>query len=59
MVRAHCYLGVTFCIEITTFSWESSPPPEAEQQKLAGVPVYAPSAISVRGGKFRTIPGVP
>ncbi|KJA24132.1 hypothetical protein HYPSUDRAFT_136934 [Hypholoma sublateritium FD-334 SS-4] len=33
--------------------------PEAEQQKLAGVPVYAPSAISARGGKFRTIPGTP
>ncbi|KAH9477118.1 NADP-dependent oxidoreductase lnbE [Psilocybe cubensis] len=33
--------------------------PEAEQQKLAGVPVYGPSAISARGGKFRTIPGVP
>ena len=33
--------------------------PEAEQQKLAGTPVYAPSAISARGGKFRTIPGKP
>ncbi|PPQ80353.1 hypothetical protein CVT25_003636 [Psilocybe cyanescens] len=33
--------------------------PDAEQQKLAGVPVYGPSAISARGGKFRTIPGAP
>ncbi|KAF9478935.1 FMN-linked oxidoreductase [Pholiota conissans] len=33
--------------------------PEAEQQKLAGTPVYAPSAISARGGKFRTIEGQP
>ncbi|KJA23282.1 hypothetical protein HYPSUDRAFT_163557 [Hypholoma sublateritium FD-334 SS-4] len=33
--------------------------PEAAEQKLAGVPVYAPSAISARGGKFRTIPGTP
>ncbi|KAF7304357.1 hypothetical protein HMN09_00837700 [Mycena chlorophos] len=33
--------------------------PEAPQQILAGVPVYAPSAISARGGKFRFIPGAP
>ncbi|TFK18207.1 flavo protein NADH-dependent oxidoreductase [Coprinopsis marcescibilis] len=33
--------------------------PEAPQQKLAGTPVYAPSAISARGGKFRFIPGQP
>ncbi|KDR80287.1 hypothetical protein GALMADRAFT_265447 [Galerina marginata CBS 339.88] len=33
--------------------------PDAEQQKLAGEPVWAPSAISARGGKFRTIPGTP
>lgn len=33
--------------------------PDAAEQKLAGVPVYAPSAISARGGKFRTIPGTP
>ncbi|KAF9457744.1 hypothetical protein BDZ94DRAFT_1301697 [Collybia nuda] len=33
--------------------------PEAPEQKLAGIPVYAPSAISARGGKFRHIPGQP
>ncbi|KAF9483542.1 flavoprotein NADH-dependent oxidoreductase [Pholiota conissans] len=33
--------------------------PDATEQKLAGTPVYAPSAISARGGKFRTIPGQP
>jgi 2,4-dienoyl-CoA reductase-like NADH-dependent reductase (Old Yellow Enzyme family) len=32
---------------------------DAPEQKLAGVPVYAPSAISARGGKFRFLPGVP
>jgi len=33
--------------------------PDAPEQKEAGVPVYAPSAVSARGGKFRFIPGVP
>jgi len=33
--------------------------PDAPEQKLAGVPVYAPSAVSARGGKFRFLPGVP
>ncbi|KAJ3502011.1 hypothetical protein NLJ89_g9079 [Agrocybe chaxingu] len=33
--------------------------PDAPEQKLAGTPVYAPSAISARGGKFRHIPGTP
>ncbi|KAF9459308.1 hypothetical protein BDZ94DRAFT_1268616 [Collybia nuda] len=33
--------------------------PDAPEQKLAGTPVYAPSAISARGGKFRHIPGQP
>ncbi|KAF9526618.1 flavoprotein NADH-dependent oxidoreductase [Crepidotus variabilis] len=33
--------------------------PDAPEQKLAGVPVYAPSAISARGGKFRFLPGQP
>jgi len=33
--------------------------PDAPEQKLAGTPVYAPSAISARGGKFRFLPGVP
>ncbi|KAF9009984.1 hypothetical protein BDQ17DRAFT_1406198 [Cyathus striatus] len=33
--------------------------PDAPEQKLAGVPVYAPSAISARGGRFRHIPGEP
>ncbi|KDR80314.1 hypothetical protein GALMADRAFT_242678 [Galerina marginata CBS 339.88] len=33
--------------------------PDAPQQKLSGEPVWAPSAISARGGKFRTLPGAP
>ncbi|KAG6901761.1 hypothetical protein C0995_008236 [Termitomyces sp. Mi166 len=33
--------------------------PEAPEQKLAGTPVYGPSAIAARGGKFRHIPGSP
>ncbi|KAJ6488537.1 hypothetical protein C8R47DRAFT_1125872 [Mycena vitilis] len=33
--------------------------PEAPEQIKAGVPVYAPSAISARGGKFRFINGAP
>ncbi|KAJ6563590.1 hypothetical protein DFH09DRAFT_1035188 [Mycena vulgaris] len=31
--------------------------PDAPHQIAAGVPVYGPSAISARGGKFRYIPG--
>ncbi|KAJ7356714.1 hypothetical protein DFH08DRAFT_463715 [Mycena albidolilacea] len=33
--------------------------PDAPEQVLAGVPVYAPSALSARLGKFRFIPGIP
>ncbi|KAJ7168407.1 flavoprotein NADH-dependent oxidoreductase [Mycena crocata] len=33
--------------------------PEAPEQIAAGVPVYAPSAISARGGNFRQIAGNP
>ncbi|RDB18145.1 Artemisinic aldehyde Delta(11(13)) reductase [Hypsizygus marmoreus] len=33
--------------------------PDAPEQILAGVPVYAPSAIAARGGKFRHIAGLP
>ncbi|KAF9568769.1 FMN-linked oxidoreductase [Agrocybe pediades] len=33
--------------------------PEADQQKIAGTPVYGPSAVAARGGKFRAIPGQP
>ncbi|KAJ7073590.1 flavoprotein NADH-dependent oxidoreductase [Mycena amicta] len=33
--------------------------PEAPEQIAAGVPVYGPSAISARGGKFRFLPGKP
>ncbi|KAJ7268165.1 hypothetical protein B0H12DRAFT_1320698 [Mycena haematopus] len=33
--------------------------PDAPEQIAAGVPVYAPSAISARGGKFRFLPGEP
>ncbi|KAF9010822.1 hypothetical protein BDQ17DRAFT_1421148 [Cyathus striatus] len=33
--------------------------PEAPEQKLAGVPVYAPSAIAAKGGRFRHIAGEP
>jgi len=33
--------------------------PDAPEQKATGQPVYAPSAIAARGGKFRFIPGEP
>ncbi|KAJ6608627.1 hypothetical protein B0H10DRAFT_2178240 [Mycena sp. CBHHK59/15] len=33
--------------------------PDAPEQITAGVPVYGPSAISARGGKFRFLPGNP
>ncbi|KAJ8077586.1 hypothetical protein AAF712_009067 [Marasmius tenuissimus] len=33
--------------------------PDAPEQKKAGYPVYAPSAVSARGGKFRFLPGEP
>ncbi|KAF7294732.1 Oxidored-FMN domain-containing protein [Mycena indigotica] len=33
--------------------------PDAPEQIAAGEPVYAPSAISARGGKFRFLPGKP
>ncbi|KAE9392250.1 flavo protein NADH-dependent oxidoreductase [Gymnopus androsaceus JB14] len=33
--------------------------PDAPEQKASGQPVYAPSAISARGGKFRFLPGEP
>jgi len=33
--------------------------PDMEQQKVAGVPVYGPSAVAARGGKFRDLPGEP
>ncbi|KAF9053256.1 hypothetical protein BJ165DRAFT_849881 [Panaeolus papilionaceus] len=33
--------------------------PDAPEQILAGTPVYAPSAVSARGGIFRHIPGTP
>ncbi|KAJ7746806.1 hypothetical protein DFH07DRAFT_776310 [Mycena maculata] len=36
-----------------------APHPEAPEQIMAGVPVYAPSAISARRGKFRHINGAP
>ncbi|PBK75474.1 FMN-linked oxidoreductase [Armillaria solidipes] len=33
--------------------------PDAPEQIASGLPVYAPSAISARGGKFRFLPGAP
>ncbi|KAH7930067.1 FMN-linked oxidoreductase [Leucogyrophana mollusca] len=33
--------------------------PDAPEQKASGQPVYAPSAIAARGGKFRFLPGQP
>ncbi|KIK59288.1 hypothetical protein GYMLUDRAFT_245363 [Collybiopsis luxurians FD-317 M1] len=33
--------------------------PEAPEQIASGQPVYAPSAISAQGGKFRFLPGAP
>ncbi|KAJ7806162.1 hypothetical protein B0H14DRAFT_3768845 [Mycena olivaceomarginata] len=39
--------------------WGRCSHPDAPEQVLAGVPVYAPSALSARVGKFRFIPGIP
>lgn len=33
--------------------------PDAPEQKASGMPVYGPSAIAARGGKFRFLPGQP
>ncbi|KAF7353747.1 Artemisinic aldehyde Delta(11(13)) reductase [Mycena venus] len=33
--------------------------PDAPEQIASGVPVYAPSAIAARGGKFKYLPGTP
>ncbi|KAG1751714.1 hypothetical protein EDB19DRAFT_2035778 [Suillus lakei] len=33
--------------------------PDAPEQKASGMPVYGPSGISARGGKFRFLPGQP
>ncbi|KAF7364179.1 Oxidored-FMN domain-containing protein [Mycena sanguinolenta] len=33
--------------------------PDAPEQVAAGVPVYGPSALAARGGKFRFLPGEP
>ena len=33
--------------------------PDMPEQKAAGQPVWAPSAIAAKGGKFRTLPGIP
>ncbi|KIK56288.1 hypothetical protein GYMLUDRAFT_174515 [Collybiopsis luxurians FD-317 M1] len=33
--------------------------PDAPEQKNTGLPVYGPSAIAARGGKFRFLPGEP
>ncbi|KIJ23607.1 hypothetical protein M422DRAFT_237710 [Sphaerobolus stellatus SS14] len=33
--------------------------PDMPEQIASGQPVWAPSAIAARGGKFRTLPGVP
>ena len=33
--------------------------PDMPEQKAAGTPVYAPSAIAAKGGKFRQLPGEP
>ncbi|KAG1725289.1 uncharacterized protein EDB91DRAFT_97344 [Suillus paluster] len=33
--------------------------PDAPEQKASGMPVYAPSDIAARGGKFRFLPGHP
>jgi len=30
-----------------------------KEQIAAGIPVYAPSAIAAKGGKFRQLPGEP
>ncbi|KAG0704595.1 hypothetical protein DFH29DRAFT_911144 [Suillus ampliporus] len=33
--------------------------PDAPEQKASGMPVYGPSSIAARGGKFRFLPGEP
>ncbi|KAG1733693.1 hypothetical protein EDB19DRAFT_1639444 [Suillus lakei] len=33
--------------------------PDAPEQKASGMPVYGPSSIAARGGKFRFLPGQP
>jgi len=33
--------------------------PDAPEQQVSGLPVYAPSAAAARGGKFRFLPGQP
>ncbi|KAG2131640.1 hypothetical protein DEU56DRAFT_453182 [Suillus clintonianus] len=33
--------------------------PDAPEQKASGMPVYGPSGIAARGGKFRFLPGQP
>jgi hypothetical protein len=33
--------------------------PDMPEQKASGNPVYGPSAIAAKGGKFRQLPGVP
>lgn len=58
MVSTRRHTGAALCLKLCLLVGRAAHP-EAEQQKLAGVPVYAPSAISARGGKFRTIPGAP
>ncbi|KAJ7086307.1 flavoprotein NADH-dependent oxidoreductase [Mycena crocata] len=67
--KIYCQVGRTcipeFMSELTFFSfywlWHLGRVnhPDAPQQIAAGEPVYAPSAVSARGGKFRFLPGVP
>ena len=33
--------------------------PDMPEQKASGKPVYGPSAIAAKGGKFRQLPGTP
>ncbi|KAF8905764.1 flavoprotein NADH-dependent oxidoreductase [Gymnopilus junonius] len=50
--------NITYAVHDAVWHVGRAAHPEAYQQKLAGEPVYALSAISARGGKFRTIPGI-
>ncbi|KAF8181209.1 hypothetical protein K438DRAFT_1602004 [Mycena galopus ATCC 62051] len=50
--------GSKMYVQVCRFCGRTSHP-DATEQIAAGEPVYAPSAIAARGGKFRFIPGEP
>jgi hypothetical protein len=50
------FFDVTFLPHIVLLN---SPHQSLAEQKISGTPVYAPSAIAAKGGKFRALPGEP